>query len=757
VAILVADGLTDREIASRLFVSERTAEGHVQHIRDKLGFDNRTQIASWVAGQGLTAMESSPTSWRHNLPGQLTRFIGRERELAEVRRLVRRARLVTITGPGGCGKTRLAIQAAADVLHLYPDGAWFADLCSITDPALVPQAIAIVLKVREREEADLLETIAAELTTNYCRLRCLVIVDNCEHLIDRCASVVTALLSACPQLTVLVTSREVLQVTGEAVCKIEPLGLPDPGGDMSAESVRTAEAVQLFVDRAGLTDPGFELDDQNAATVARVCQRLDGIPLALELAAARVGLMPLDALLERLEDRFSLLWQRATPSRQQTLRSAIGWSYELLTDGERRLFRRLAAFSGGFTLEAAEVVCIIYAEPAGDLFPTMAALVNKSLVIRAHPGLERYRLLETVRQYALEKLAQSGELDLVRQRHLEFFMALADQAGPGLAGPDQGSWLEQLSQEHDNLRAALETSLAAEGELRLRLVLALERFWQLRGYVSEGVRWFDQALSGPAEATLLRARALNSAAGLSWLRGDLDHARAQLEASLVIRRHIDDQAGIQGCLANLGVLASTQTDWASASGYFEESLVLAQRLGNELAMGILLGNLGLLAAYLDDHDVALRRLVDSLDIMRRVGDTARVANAHANLGLLALYRARVDDATTHYTSGLRLLQTIGEPHTVAECLEGFATISAREGRHVRAIRLAASAAALRKAAEAPPRPWSRRLMDEWLTDARAALGATSDVDWAEGQAMTVANAVSFALEEELSHFPPDSR
>jgi non-specific serine/threonine protein kinase len=754
VAGLVAEGLTDREIARRLFISERTAEGHVQQIRNKLGFDNRSQIAAWVAGQALAASaaphpgtsRAEARSARHNLPGQLTSFIGRERELGSVRRQLQKSRLVTITGPAGCGKTRLAVQAAAEGLHRLPDGAWFVELSAITDPHLLPQAMAAVLEVREPDGADLVEAIAAELRTSRCRLQCLVILDNCEHLIDQCASVAVRLLEACPQMRVLATSREPLQVNGEAVCKLEPMSLPGRDGEASADAIRRFEAIQLFVDRAGLSDPDFELVDANAAQVAEVCRRLDGIPLALELAAARVGLMPLDSLLERLRDRFMLLRRRAAPTRQQTLRAAIGWSYELLGEPERRLFRRLSIFSGGCSPEAAASVCALGAEDA-DLPATLEALVVKSLLVRVPGRRERYRLLETVREYALEKLTQSGELEAVRREHRRFFAALADRGSVEMDGPGQPAWVERLAEEHDNLRAALELQRGQDVEERLRLVLALWRYLRVRGHLTEGRAWAESALAESGPPTPARAGALNMAAGMAWLQGDLAQAQERLEASLAIRRELGDEVGIQRSLANLGVIASTRGDWEAAVAWGEESLALARRLGNELSTAILLGNLGLAAAYLGDHELALSRLTDGLAITRRLGDAARVANALANLGMLALFRGEVDEARERYSESVRMLEGLGEPQGLAECLEGFAAIAARRGGWERALRLAGAAAGLREARGAPQRPWSRRVVDEWLDRARSALGEAAEPAWAAGRAMTVGQAIALALEE----------
>ncbi len=760
VAVLVAEGLTDRQIALRLFISERTAEGHVQQIRNKLGFDNRAQVASWVTMQGLgpgagpVRPAAAPTP--NNLPVHLTSFVGRERELSEIRRLLQRARLMTITGPGGCGKTRLAVQAAAEVVHRYPDGVWFVDLGSVSDPAVVPRALAAALGVGDREGVEPLEALATELAGPRKRRPCLVILDNCEHLVERCAATVERLLRASRHLTFLCTSREPLHLGGEVIWTLGPLAVPSRGTAASADELQRFEAVRLFVDRASLSDPGFGMGDGNAQVIGQLCERLDGIPLALELAAAHVGLMSLGELLRGLEDRFSVLRPRAAPPRQRTLGATIGWSYDLLDEEERRLLRRLSVFRGGFTLEAAETVCA-GAEGAGgaagrSTFELLARLVDKSLVAPVLPRRERYRCLDIIRRYALDRLTETGELEAVRRRHVAFFLALAERAAGELTGPGQPVWLARLEDEHDNLRAALDESRKLDVEVRLRLVLALERFWSMRGHLGEGGEWAGEALAASSGmgTTPERARALDAAARLA-LHGDAaGQARAWLEASLVIWRELDDRPGIQACLANLGFAASKLGDWPAARAWFEESLALARELRNQRAIALVLENLGVMAAYLGDHETALGRLEEALRIMRSIGDPTRVANSLANLGMLALYRDRVDEAGARYAESLRILERLDTPQCLAECLEGFAWIAARRGRPERALRLAGAASAIREAIGTPQPPWSRRIEAEWVTDARRALGPVAARAWDEGRKLPAAQRIALGLEEQAA-------
>jgi predicted ATPase/DNA-binding CsgD family transcriptional regulator len=749
VAVLVGEGLTDRQIAQKLFISERTAEGHVQSIRNKLGFDNRAQVASWVAMQGSVP---GPSAGRpvaapvpNNLPAQLTTFIGRERELGETRRLLQRTRLLTITGPGGCGKTRLVVEAAAEVIHRYPDGVWFVDLGAVGEPDVVPRAVAEALGIAEREGVDPLQAVASELAGARQRRQCLVILDNCEHLIDRCAETVAALLGASRQLSFVCTSREPLHVAGEVTWALGPLSMPEPDTEVTLDELHRFEAVRLFLDRAGLSDPGFELTDSNAPAIRLLCDRLDGIPLALELAAAHVGLLSLDELLRGLERRFGVLWPRTAPARQRTLTATIGWSYDLLDAAERRLLRRLSVFRGGFRLEAAERVC---GNGEGGVFEGLARLADKSLVMPVPPNRERYRCLDIIRRYASERLAESGEQDEVRRRHLAFFLALAERATGELRGPGQPEWLARLGTEHDNLRAALEASTAAGPEDRLRLVVALEPFWRIRGHLGEGRKWVEDALaaSGGLGATAARARALDAAARLALHQAQAASARAWLEASLAIWRELGDRAGVQACLANLGLAASRLGDWPAARAHFSESLSLARDMGNRRAIAILLDNLGVMAGYLGDHETALGELEEGLRIMRELGDPSRVANSLANLGMLALYRGDESEAEERFTESLRIVETLDAPRYLVESMEGFACIAARRGHAERALRLAGAAAGIRESIGMPQPPWSRKLEEGWMPDARRRVGPAATRAREEGRKLAPEQAIALALE-----------
>ena len=732
VAALVAEGLTDREIAKRLFLSDRTAEGHVQSIRNKLGFDTRAQVATWYARRSLTGSTGAGPGVHGNLPLQLTSFVGRGMELSEVRRLMDRTRLVTITGPGGAGKTRLAIHAGQELQTRHPGGVWFVDLGAVTSPDAVLMSLAAVLGVRESEGSDLLEGIRTHFAGD--SQACLLVLDNCEHLIDSCASVAEAVLRSNPQVRILCTSREPLLVSGEAVSKLAPLSLPAATGALSVDEVRRAEAVQLFCDRASLSAPQIQLDDSNHQEVAQICRDLEGIPLALELGAAQVGMLTLAGVRSGIANGFGLLRRRGGAPRHRALDAAVRWSYDLLNPAEQRLVRRLAVFRGGFSTEAAAGIC---GEEAGLL----ATIADKSLVTR-EPNHQRWRMLETIRQCAEEWLGDAGELELMRDRHLDHFLALARQAEPSLAGPEQAAWLEKLGADHDNLTAALRASHLREEEDQLGMAHALYRFWSIRGHLSEGRTWLEDALRGRGAASPMRARTLNSAAGIAWRQGDFASARQHLESGLAIWRALGDPAGMEPCLANLGVIAASQGDFAGAVGYYREGLELAEAAGQRRAVAILQSNLGLALMSLGDEPLAEATMTRSLAALRELGEPGLIGAGLLNLGIFHLHRGDHQTAQPVLWESLALLSAIGGTPDVADCLEKLGWAAAAGGDPERAVRLAGAAEGIRRRVGAPSSPSARERMESVIAGARAALGPSADEVWADGLEMTVGDAVN---------------
>jgi predicted ATPase/class 3 adenylate cyclase len=525
-----------------------------------------------------------------NLPIQLTSFIGREAEIRDVRNLLSTARLVTLLGTGGIGKTRLSLQVAAEMTEEFPDGVWLVELASLTEPGLVSKAVASELGVADEPGRPLTETLADYLRSK----TLLLILDNCEHLIAACASLAGALVRACPGVKILASSREPLNIPEERPWRIPSLLPPDPDRLPTREAeliaaVASSDAVRLFVERATIQRPDFRLDARNARAVAGICCRLDGIPLALELAAARVKAMTVEQIAVRLDDCFRLLTagSRTALPRQQTLRALLDWSYDLLNSQERALLHRVSVFAGGWTLEAAESVCSGETIKDWDVVDLLASLVDKSLILFEEPdGNGRYRLLETVRQYGREKQADEEQGDILRSRHAAFFLALAEEANEKLMGPEQAAWADRLETEHDNLRAALDWYVKAPEDALpgLRLSGALQRFWWVRGHMTEGRQRYAAVLANDASAepTAERALALQGAGNLAFQQSDLNEADRCYQQVLEIRGAIGDRPGTAGPLASLGNVAHYQGDYPRARSLFEEALVINRETGNRL-------------------------------------------------------------------------------------------------------------------------------------------------------------------------------
>jgi len=508
-----------------------------------------------------SAVEISGTPERgrppNNLPLERTSFVGRERELADVKRLLSERRLLTLCGPGGAGKTRLALAVSRDIAEEFRDGVWWVELAPVADPELVPWTVAQAVGAREALDPSPTEAIVGHLKDR----KALLILDNCEHLVEACADLADALLGACPDLTLLATSREPLRVQGETNFMVPSLSVPDPGRALSTEELAGYEAVRLFVERAGAVDSGFELTERNAPGVTRLCNKLDGIPLALELAAARIRVLTAEQILEKLEDPLGLLTtgSRTAAARHRTLRATLQWSYDLLSDAERTLFRRLSVFVGGFTLEAAEEVCGGEGIEEYEVLDLLGRLVDKSLVVAeaGDEGALRYGMLEPVRKYALERLGQDGEAEETRLRHAAHYLVLAETAEPELLGPDQGLWLRRLRSEFANLREAHAWSLEpGEGEgrarLRLRLAAALWRFWAAQRF-EEGKAWLQTALErDPGGFPALRAKALGALGFILLFQQDYERAIAALEEAMALYEELGDSSGAAFALGNLG-------------------------------------------------------------------------------------------------------------------------------------------------------------------------------------------------------------
>ena len=685
----------------------------------------------------------------NNLPVQLTSFIGREREKAEIRKLLSTTRFVTLTGAGGAGKTRLALQVAAEALGEFRDGVWLVELATLNDPSLVPKAVASALDVPEQPGRALTETLKDAL-----RLKSvLVILDNCEHLVAACARLTDTLLRACPNLRILVTGREALGVTGETTWQVPSLSVPDPEHLPPLDRLDEYEAIRLFIDRAVASASQFAVTGNNAPAVAQVCIRLDGIPLAIELAAARVKVLAVEQIALRLDDRFRLLTggSRTALPRQQTLRGAMDWSFDLLAEAERVLLRRLSVFAGGWSLEAAEAVCSGNGVDASGILDLLTQLVDKSLVVvETRGGEARYRLLETVRQYGLDRLLEAGETADVRKRHRNWYLDFAEGADPKLRRHEQDVWLDRLETEHDNLRAALAWSKTDKdgAEAWLRLAGALGYFWQIHGHWSEGRRWFAEALTQDDEAqpfTLLRV--LRGAGALAYMQGDYKKFGDLYEQALSLSQRLGDQHGITRGIMASGLLALELGDYRRATVLLEESVVRARELGDKWLVGLTLQQLSDTVREQGDYERAARLGMESLSLCREVGDKYRTAVGLRAMGTVSLRQRDYSQATAFYAESLKLCQGMSNRWVSFQCLEGLGCIaSARENDQQAAI-LFGAAEALRD-----PLRFSRRdadqqaVLDQYVESVRTSLGdAAFSAAWAEGRAMTLEQAIECAL------------
>ncbi len=636
------------------------------------------------------------------LPAPRTPLVGRARELAALRDLMlsNSVHLVTVTGVGGSGKTRLAVQIAADVRERFPGGVWFVELAAVTDPALVPQIVASILGLPDGPDAPLVDGLPVWLRSLRSQ-RVLLVLDNCEQVVDACAKLAEQLLSVCPSLTILATSREPLQITGEHRWRLSPLAVPEPDHGASTDELAAYPALQLFLARAQAVSPDFRLTDNNAATVAEVCARLEGIPLALELAAVRVAVLTVEQILARLDDAIRLLTggSRGAPSRQQTVRGALDWSHDLLTGPEKILFRRLAVFAGGGDLEAIEAIGAGQTPPDGEVLDLLGRLVNKSLVQVEQDGrASRYRLLEPVRQYAVRHLTESGETDFTRARHAAWYLALVERAAPELHGRSQIAWLERLEREQDNLRAALRRAEEFnDSEPGLRLAVALVPFWEGHSHLSEGRRWLSTMLAmTPASCgKTLRMKALIGAGSLAQWQAELEQSESLFSESLTLARALDDQKGIADPLSGLGTVARRQGSYARSVRLLGESLALHQLLQDEPGIAFALLSLGVTLANQDDHAHARTLLEECLRRYRQLGDLRLVAIALTMLALVVGAQGDLRQASALLHEGLTGHVEVGDRAFVVFALTGLAGVAATARQSVQAARLLGAADMLR--------------------------------------------------------------
>jgi len=722
------------------------------------------------------ADRSRPT----NLLLPLTGFVGRSVALDEVRRLLASVRLLTLTGPGGVGKTRLALQVAFAALDQFRDGIWWVDLASLCDANLVAHQVAAALGLPEdpacsREAAIGHHLASAEL---------LLVFDNCEHLVAACAALSEQLLRSCPGLHILATSREALGVGGEIVWRVPPLSLPCVDGPVTEEALAESDAAQLFLQRARAIQPDLAMTPERAAAVARVCCRLDGLPLAIELAAARVGVLSLPQIAARLDDRFRLLTagSRTADPHHQTLEAALAWSYDLLSPSEQRLFERLAVFSGGFTLRSAEAVAGDTAAtlarqglsvqdtsgthgPSGrstlpgdsvetvpvaarDVLDLLSQLVAKSLVEVLGAEPPRYQMLETIRQYALERLLASGDAERIRAQHLAYHVGLAEGAEARLMGEDQVQWLRLIEADHDNLRAALAWSQAGAAQEGLRLAAALAAFWLRTGQLSEGSGWLEQALASCREPDPIRIKAMVQAGRLAQQQGHYERALELGRESLALSHNLGDRQGIARSLGLIGWVLHWQGDREEASAILEEALAHARDSGDRRTIARILFYLGDLLVRKGEPDRASALLQESLEVYQQMGDAWSMAWALGALGEVARLTGDFGRATAHLQMSVAILQELNSRSDIPYPLEALALVAAVQGRHRRAAQLWGAASAMRDAVHALLPPSYQADYASHVARARATLGEAAFVTaWAEGRIMALEQALALATTE----------
>jgi predicted ATPase/DNA-binding XRE family transcriptional regulator len=820
----LAAGLTQETLAERAGLGVRSIQGlergenrpqrdTTERLATALDLDAATRARflaaatpvprqrAGAAPDAVASLLAAVEPVRTNLPLALTSFVGRAEEIAALTGLLAHTRLLTLTGSGGVGKTRLALAVAAELTGQYPEGVWLVELAPLTEARLVTQAVLETLGTHEESDRPPLATLADYLQGR----RMLLVLDNCEHLVAACAALVEAVLRRCPGVRVLATSREGLEVAGERQYRVPSLPVPDLSHLPPPERLAEAAAVALFVARARDRRADFALTPHNASAVAQICARLDGIPLAIELAAARVASVGVEDIAVRLDDCFRLLTggPRTALPRQRTLRAALDWSYDLLEASEQLLLDRLSVFAGGWTLAAAEAV--IGAEEGveqerldgsralpcvgrWEVLDLLGGLVNKSLVqVEEAGGDLRYTLLETVRQYGQERLLAAGTADSVRDRHLGWCLALAEQASPHLYGTEQVAWLDRLEAEHDNLRAAL--AWAGERgamEAGLRLAAAVWRFWWIRGHLSEGRRWLEAALAADDGATPeARVRALNGAGFLATVQGDLARGVALREESLAIARAIEDRQGVASSLTGLGFIAAWQGDHTRAMTLLEEALAIARELGDQTAIAFALVGMGDVVYGQGEPARAATLYGESVSLYRELGDRpsmAGVLNSLAviacsqgdptravtlleealvlyhelrerwgitvclgNLGDVALTQGDLRRGAALHVESLVLAREAGIRGQIANGLEGLACVAAQvdpDGDPRRVARLLGAAAALRVGGWTP-----LRIERDRAEGVQAALGEEAfAAAWAEGQALPLDEAIALALE-----------
>ena len=657
----------------------------------------------------------------NNLSAQLTPLVGRGREIIEVKNLLldEKVRIVTLTGIGGTGKTRLSHKIARELLSDFPDGVFFIELSAITKIELVAPEIAQVLNIKESGS----EQIENILKNFLARRKMLLVLDNFEQIVEA-APIVAELLASAPELKILVTSRNILQIRGEYEFKVPPLDLPDPQKQHTENSLAQYASVSLFVQRANAVKNDFKLTDENAPTIVKICEKLEGLPLAIELAAARIKILPADELLARLDNQLKFLTGGAKdlPVRQQTMRNAISWSYDLLDETEQMLFRRLSVFVGGSTLDAVEAVC-----SCGDdfeVFDGVLSLTDKSLVRRKENanGAMRFQMLEVVREFSAGKLTESGNFALVKQNHADYFLEFAERLEPNLRGAEQAKWLDVLEEEHGNLRVAFDYFLETDTEKALQLSGAIHRLWSVHGHYTEGRNRLKEVLEKGRNASKpARTKALIPAADLAWSQGDLIAAEIYYEECLNLSREIGDRKKIAQSCNGLGITRLNQNNF-DIRPLLEESLQIGRELDDKAIVGVALMGLGEIARLEDDYTKARSYYEETLSEARTGGDAFNLLYALFNLGSVSCLTGDAETAREQFTESLSIAKDLGSIRAVADCLDGFASLSAMNEDFEKAAKLFGAAGALRESVGFEIQNADRIFRDRFIEKAKNKIG-----------------------------------
>ena len=733
--------------------SEKTRALYQSLKSGKENFETRTTVP---------AKEKRKESLKTNLPVPITSFIGREKEVEEIIKLLGKNRLVTLTGAGGMGKTRLAIQASEKLVGKFRDGVWWIELVGLNDASLVPQAVAKAVDVRESPNEPVMETLAENLGSK----QILLVMDNCEHLISACAQLADRLLSECNDLKILATSREALDILGETVWHAPSLSLPNMQDEIGIKSLSKFESVRLFTERAEVLQPQFRLTEQNAQAVVQVCRRLSGMPLAIELAAARIKMMTVDEIAGRLDDCFSLLTSgnRAALPRQQTLRATIDWSHDLLSEPEQILFRRLSVFAGGFRLEAGEAICGFGGLKQSEILDLLGRLVDKSLVdVEADAVLNetRYRLLETIREYAGAKLEESGETEKMIERHLEFFATFANLAGKGINSREQVAWFQRFEREVDNLRAAIGWPIPSvqenEGKHRSMLknqfliVGSLDMFWENR-YRHEITQSLKRllALDKLGSPTVERAKALKVGGFLLWSLNRFSEARAFLEESIEIAEKLGDQLTVAWSLAYLGWTFDFLGDYTTAKTSLERSVAIARSLGEDgkYIAGQSLSFLGDIPYWQGNLMEARKLYEEAISYLRELGDANRLTYPLRRLGYITLYEKNYSEAAQLFRESMELNRQLNHLQGMTACLVAFTRIHRTLGNLKVTAMLCGCVEKLMQQISAALWFIDTVEYERSVSELKQALDEKAlSTAWSKGREMTLEQAIELALTE----------